>query len=258
MTAVSYPNNIPPSAAMEDINTIFTFNRDDIWFEAYMKWNGKSFIELEIPEIMTGFSINKTWGTNSNDFYVVGNDGQIRHYNGQNWTKIESATELDIQDIWGSWNEKTGEYEILCVASTYEEHEAKLFEIIDGQAKELALKGLTYYLDGIWFKSGKKYFIGGSGIKLNNVNIKKNAWISYPHGLITSSYIFDIAGNDINDVAAVGGHGEIIHYNGAGWKSYIDETAFYGNLTGVDMKGDMIAAAGYTDRSGRILIGKRN
>ena len=24
MTAVSYPNNIPPSAAMEDINTIFT------------------------------------------------------------------------------------------------------------------------------------------------------------------------------------------------------------------------------------------
>ena len=71
-------------------------------------------------------------------------------------------------------------------------------------------------------------------------------------------YIFDIAANDINDVIAVGGHGGIMHYNGTSWKNYIDETAFYGNLTGVDMKGDLIAAAGYTDWSGRILIGKRN
>ena len=223
-------------------------------------WTGYEFKNLEISSDLWGPNeINKMWGISIQNLNIVGNNGSIARYNGQEWTKIESGTELDIQDIWGSWNESTGEYEILCVASNYGERESQLLGIEDGLVKHLDLKGLTYSLDGIWFKSGKKYFIGGgSGIKINNVNIKDNPWIIYSHDPINYFYIFDIAANDINDVIAVGGHGGIMHYNGTSWKNYIDETAFYGNLTGVDMKGDLIAAAGYTDWSGRILIGKRN
>ena len=53
------------------------------------------------------FSMNKIWGSSSNDLYVVGNNGKIAHYNGTSWQRIESGTTLNINDIWGDFNEKT-------------------------------------------------------------------------------------------------------------------------------------------------------
>lgn len=45
--------------------------------------------------------MNKIWGSSSNDLYVVGNSGNIARYNGSSWTKIESGTTANINDIWG-------------------------------------------------------------------------------------------------------------------------------------------------------------
>ncbi len=44
-------------------------------------------------------TVNKIWGTSSNDLYVVGNNGNIAHYNGSQWRKIESGTSLILSDI---------------------------------------------------------------------------------------------------------------------------------------------------------------
>ena len=62
--------------------------------------------------------MNKIWGTSSQDLYVVGYGGNIAHYNGSSWTKIESGTDLDIQDIWGIID-KDGSKFILCTAYNF-------------------------------------------------------------------------------------------------------------------------------------------
>ncbi len=34
------------------------------------------------------------WGTSSKNFYVVGNNGNIAHYDGSKWTKIQSPVRV--------------------------------------------------------------------------------------------------------------------------------------------------------------------
>lgn len=88
--------------------SIFTFNENEIW----IAMDGDQIAQLENGiQVHTiclpwSFSINKMWGSSSNDLYVVGNNGNIAHYNGSQWTKIESGTTLDIYDIWGDFNDK--------------------------------------------------------------------------------------------------------------------------------------------------------
>ncbi|MCZ7616344.1 MAG: hypothetical protein M5T52_23010 [Ignavibacteriaceae bacterium] len=84
------------------IKTIFAFNQNDIWFSAFVRYDGQKFIELPISPILTGWSINKIWGSSSRNLYVVGNNGNIVFYNGTSWSRIESGTEL----YWfsGKWN----------------------------------------------------------------------------------------------------------------------------------------------------------
>ena len=84
------------------IRTIFAFNSNDIWFSGYIRYLNGQFLELPIPDILIGWGINKLWGSSSSDIYVVGNEGNIAHYNGTSWTKIESGTTLDINDIGGA------------------------------------------------------------------------------------------------------------------------------------------------------------
>jgi len=57
-------------------------------------------LDCEVNPLLTG-SINKIWGTSSSDLFVVGNVGNIVHYNGSSWSKIESGTERTFFDIWG-------------------------------------------------------------------------------------------------------------------------------------------------------------
>ncbi len=119
------------------LQTVFSFSENDIFFagNGVMKWNGLQFVEVAIPSSVWGPNlINKIWGCSSSDLYLVGNSGSIAHYNGSSWTKIKSGTTLSINDIYGSWNEKTHAYEILCVASNQSLNQGNKLLKIEGNA----------------------------------------------------------------------------------------------------------------------------
>ena len=65
----------------------------DVWFEAGIHWNGIEYqtqpLDIEFPS-----HANKMWGSSSNDFYIVGYNGLIAHYNGQSWQKLEAGQRL--------------------------------------------------------------------------------------------------------------------------------------------------------------------
>ncbi len=99
------------------IESVFAFFSNDIWFSAFVKWNGTNFIELPIPNVLIGYGINKIWGTSSTDFYVVGTQGLIAHYNGSGWHRIETGIEIPIQDVWGLTSSPKNEPQVIAVAS---------------------------------------------------------------------------------------------------------------------------------------------
>ena len=85
---------------------IFAFNDGQIRISssgdkiAILK-DGAQINKLCLPSNVS-MSINKLWGNSSNDLYVVGYGGNIAHYYNSVWSRIESGTDINLRDVWGS------------------------------------------------------------------------------------------------------------------------------------------------------------
>ena len=239
------------------IKTIYAFNENDIWFAAFVHYYNGEFIELPIPDILMGWSINKIWGTSSNDLYVVGNGGNIAHYSGPSggWQKIESGTDLNIYDIWGDVNPQTGEYEILCVASNIFFNEGnRLLKILNNSVTEVTNDGLPWSLFTLWFKPGRTYYVGGDG--MYNVKRLGESWtkdLSLP-----TYYKSSIRGQALNDIVLCGVYGLLMHNNGVEWKNY-QYTVFEFDKTfaNIEIKENVVSASGSFGSKAFITIGVR-
>jgi len=70
-----------------------------------------SLAQLPEPSIMIELianppNLNAIWGSDAHNIYAVGNQGTIAHYNGANWTQMESGTKQDLNDVFGISAEK--------------------------------------------------------------------------------------------------------------------------------------------------------
>jgi hypothetical protein len=251
-------NTISGDISSAPIKAIYAFNQDDIWTfsdaGSYSHWDGKVWqTEVLLPIIGGG---NKFWGTSSNDLYMACTNGGLSHYDGSKWTLINSGTDLNINDIYGSWNNKSNQYDIMAVASNlFESLDHKILKISGKIVSEENSQNLTGTLYSTWFKPNRKYYVGGDGI-YQKKQISDSVWQNKPYD-ITTYYVYSLRGNDINDLVAVGAFGEILHFNGVNWQSYINETMINGNLYSVGTKGNLVVAVGYGSTKGIIFIGQR-
>ncbi len=237
------------------LRKIITFNNSDIWFAniSLIHWNGKNFSFFTSPphdNTGNGWAINGIWGSSSEDLFVVGNRGNIAHYDGHSWTKIVSGTDLPIQDIYGSKDERTGEYEILCVASNIGyDYGKKLLKIEGNSAREINSKGLSWSLRGLWFKTKRKYIIVGDGYyESADYNHKWKRTLGLPR-----KYKFSIDAISFNDIITCGSYGLLSHYNGYSWRHF--DTAVENNS--IKIKDNLSVIAAEDGRKAYLIIGKR-
>jgi hypothetical protein len=248
------------SYIISSLRTIFAFNDNDIWFSdgaEMIHWNGNNYSnDCRMNSLLTG-AIKKIFAINPQDVYAVGNSGAIVHYNGTSWTKIESGTTLDIQNIRGGWNGKTNTWEILAIASVPSITMGKeVLRIENNTAEKLSLDGIAEPVSDIWFIPNRYYITVGSGMYTKHT-LNDSHWDTVSLGF-DSFYKFGVAGNDRNDLIAVGGYGEVVHFNGIRWKSYYSETQIAGgNYYSVAMRGNLIIAVGETATEAKIAIGRR-
>jgi hypothetical protein len=244
--------DIPPV-----IHSILVINENDIWLDPWFHWNGQEFQQLSIPSILMGVKVNKMWG-NSEEIYVVGNNGFIakRDVNGH-WSKIEGGTDLNINDIYGAFNTKTEKYEILAPAANVLESLDRDLLKIDGDAvTHISTLPLEGTLSSLWFIPNRRYYICGGGI-YQKKSLNDSLWGNGPFEF-TQYYSYRIRGVGYNDIALTGGVGELLHYNGFGWQSYIEQTRLpYGNYYGLDFKDNVIIAVGENNPQAVITVGRR-
>jgi hypothetical protein len=240
------------------LTAIYAFNKDDIWAftdaGSYSHWDGKEWKSEFVWERKGGGT--RFWGTSSSDLYLACSNGGLSHYNGSKWTLINTGTDFNINDIYGSWNEKTSRYDIMAVASNIlESYDRQILQISGNTVTNLSSDTLKGTLSSIWFKPNKRYLICGDGIyqKYNlNENVWKNRNLEFTH-----YYTHSITGSEVNDLFAVGAYGEVLHYNGLTWKSFMNETGVDGGLYSVRIKNNLIVAVGEGSTKGIILIGQR-
>lgn len=244
------------------IQAIFAFASNDILFAhidgSISHFNGTEFSnDCSLITQLNG-SAYKMWGRSRNDFYVVSSNGFLAHYQNGSWTSIISGTDLDVYDIWGDYNSTSGGYEIIAVAAKeFVNYDKKIFRIIGNSVQNISADSIPYSIHGVWFKSGKKYFISGDGLYSKN-NINSTTEWEWLHPYVSNYYLYAIRGQDTNDLFACGAFGEMIHYNGNSWKSFLQATGINGSLNNMDFKNNLVVAVGYASPKAIITIGKRH
>jgi hypothetical protein len=240
--------------------SIFAFDENDYWVGSNqpMHWAGNMWETFDlVGETWNGW-INKIWGTSSDNLYFVGSVGRIVKYDGNIWQKIDSGTDLDIEDIYGSRNLKTGEEEVLAVASkSYDNRDGKILKIDGLNVTILPDSGIDDALTGVWFMSGKKYYVTGGSIYKKRNSLMNPRW-SRDVGSMYPDFKTSIRGNDINDILIACDRGNLLHFDGYSWDYYYRWTRLdYGNYYSVAIKNNLVVAVGDNYGRGVIAMGRR-
>ena len=239
-------NLITPS--LEDV---FAFSNIDVWFASSLPihGDGENWIMYDLrTTVDPTITVSKAWGSSSNDMYFVGRNGNIIRYLNSNWSRITSGTNLNIQDIWGDYNEKTSEWEILAVASNYGTGlEKQILLIKDNVVINIPMSSQMWPLLTTWFVPNKQYYVAGAGIYQRNF-IMEGLWKNNATD-ITAFATTSVRGNNINDVFGVGAFGDFVHFNGVSWKNDYQEPLLSNGAYGsVAVRGKLFAATGYNYR----------
>jgi hypothetical protein len=242
-------------------HTVFAFSANDIWFEGNIHWDGSKYTVYKngwpLMPNGDGWQVNKMWGSSSNDLYAVGSNGNIAHYQNGSWKKIESGTDLHIYDIWGDYNNSESNYEInLVAAQQFVGPERKILMIKNNSVEELSTSNISEgSLHGIWFESGRRYFVVGNGIYTKRT-IDENNWDASLDNL-TPYYTYAIRGSGLNNIFICGSYGELLHFNGVTWESFKDTPDFFdADFYNIDVKDEIAVAVGQRFSSGFITIGR--
>ncbi|MDP2362777.1 MAG: glucosyl transferase [Ignavibacteria bacterium] len=145
-------------------HTVFAFSAIDIWFEGTINWDGSNYTVHQngwpLMPNGDGWRINKMWGSSRNDLYAVGNGGNIAHWNGSSWRKMESGTQVDLLDVYGTPDGKTiwacgysGDYAVTVLLRYNGNTWSKVYE---GSPNNQNNNEYIGPISGVWTKS--KYF----------------------------------------------------------------------------------------------------
>jgi len=232
---------------------IFAFSDNEIWLSSGVpiKGDGTNWAQYHLFDmgILTqndGY-LTKIWGTSSTDLYYVGTKGTIARYLNGTWSKINSGTNLNINDIWGTFDNEGNQY-ILCTAYNFATGgEKKLLRIRNFVVDEISWTG-NRELYMVWFNSKYKIYAGGEGLfNLTNSNWKEEQLPPY--------FIFSTRGDNHNNIFAAGGFGFCAQFNGLRWNMIEEVGLTSGNYERLDIKGNAVALVGFEGNAAVITIG---
>ena len=238
---------------------VFTFSTTDIWMVGSLPihGDGNNWIMYDLrTTVDPSLSLAKAWGKSTDDMYFVGNSGSIAHYQNGQWSRIESGTDLNFLDIYGSIDPNTNGQEILAVCTRNNPLGKAILKIDGNSATQISSVPIQWELYSCWFISNRHYYVVGDGIYekqiLTEPNWKDNGF-DITHYATTS-----IRGYGFNNVFVVGAFGEFLHFNGFTWKSYLPELGIInGSYGSVGIKGNLVAVTGFESAKAKIIIGRR-
>ena len=233
------------------IRSIWAFSDTDIWFArggSLVHFNGANYYnDCNMNSLLTG-SINKIWGTSSSDLYVVGNDGNIVHYNGILWSKIESGTDVDFLDVWGTpdgsivWVSGRDLNKTVLIKIENQEANIVFEEHYPWQIQKGKISG---GISSIWTDNAN-YLYATTPINVYRClsNTSGEGKEIYPYEDYLYGGTVRIRGTGVNNIFTSGSNSSILHYNGFNWKRYeqfYDENAY---LYSSDTKDNLLVAVG--------------
>ena len=231
--------------------SIYAFNENEIW----IAMDGDQIAKLENGvQVNTiclpwSFSISKLWGSNSNDLYAVGDNGNIAYSNGSNWTKIESGTNDNLLDVMGTADGNTvwtcgysGDYANTVLIRIKDGVAEKIYE---GSSNEQSNGYYVGPMSGVWTDNAYRLFLMNAGgiyiQQISNEFFLEKEIARFTHG----SYGID--GTRSNNIFACGDR-FVGHWNGSTYYEYTELYRQFGTYFSTNAKGNTVSVVG-TDYS---------
>ena len=212
-----------------------------------------SLPRLTLPD--SNATVEKLWGLSSSSIYGVGDAGTIVHYANGVWTKMESGTDYDLTDVWGSpdgsvvWASGWRNYNVDTAQGILLRYDGTSWKTV---WKRGANTTPPYgdFIPSLW---GRTHLFASSnfGVYIQSMSGIDTATLS----LSLSHFPYRIRGSAENNVAVVGDFGMIWHYNQKDWKQ-IHVTTLDQPLYSIAVSTNMIVAVGsdYSIGLGAALI----
>jgi hypothetical protein len=238
------------------IKTVFAFSSNDILFAhidgSISYYNGIEFTnDCSLITQLNG-SARKIWGISRNDFYVVSGNGFIARYQNRQWSRIESGTDVNINDVFGITNQMNNQRKVFCaVSNVFEISDHKILTIDENNNVDSLHWDQDRRINSVWSDNGWIVYTSGGGV----FNNKSGKWIE--ETTIPLYYTNKIRGNGLNDIFVAGDFGLLAHFNGMSWNVY-KEFLFAASSLSVSVNGNIIAAVGRQGEKALIIIGRRN
>ncbi len=254
-------NSYDGNPTIQDLRVGLAFSTEDIWFfsgaGSYVHWNGTEWQSAYIPQQKGG--AKAAWGVSSNDFYIVGNNGSITHYDGNAFTLMESGTDRHLHDVTGYVDPETGITHVWAAGELILIHYdgTKWEKVWDENAPVLPD---NYIHPGAIFAPSPKQLLVAAwypqtirGYCLNTKDVTE-----FKELFTSSLFVTSMAGKRLNDVFIVGAFNKVAHFNGTSIKEY-STLNFSGNNTGVSYIDGNVYVVGYlAGQLGLFIHGTKN
>ena len=248
-----YNSNIPVTP-----RGIFVISPSEIYLASgsIFRWDGSSssvqlvYSRLNLPD--PNATIEKLWGSSGSSIYGVGNAGTIVRYQNGAWGKIESGTDVNINDVFGITDQTSNQQKVFCaVSNVFEISDHKILTIDENNNIDSLHWDQDRRINSVWSDNGWIVYTSGGGV----FNNKPGRWME--ETAIPLYYTNRIRGNGLNDIFVAGDFGLLAHFSGTGWKIY-NEYLFVASSLSISVNRDVIAAVGRQGGKALIIVGKRN
>ena len=213
-------------------------------------WNGSVYKSINTSSFFPAL-VNKMGGTSNNDFYIVGTNGQIAHYNGASWSKIESGTTTNINDIWGVIDQSNNQQMVYgAVSFVAQTGDQKILKIQNNKVDSLYWN-TARRVHSVWTYNNRYLYAAGGGIFEN----KRGYWNEITE--VPLYYSRKIRGSGNNDIFVCGDFGLFAHFNGVSWQTY-NELYLQGIYYSLSTQNNIVVTVGFEGGKTVILKGTRN
>ena len=253
------------STFSSQINTIFSFSESNIWTfsiaGSYSNWNGSNWVTEFVNE--RDGSGNRYWGINMSNLFLACSNGGISLYNGTNWQKIESETNVNLFDLWGTSGGKTiwtcgysDDYANSALLRIKDDVVEKIFE---GSSNDQSNGYYVGPISGVWSDNEYRIFMMNGG----GIYTQKNSSTFFLEKEIArfSHFGYGIDGTRSNNIFACGSR-FVGHWNGSSYVEYLE--IFNQSITfyNINTYSDLVVAVGSDHNSAIsskavVVIGRR-
>lgn len=184
-----------PVVVQETLRAVWGNSSDN----AYAVSRNGSILESFSAVTATGVALRDVWGNSASDVFAVGENGAIVHFDGTQWSAMDSGTSGWLNGVWGS-----SESDVFAVG------ENGVIVHFDGTSWRNMNSGTTTTLQAVWGSSASDVFaVGADGLILyyNGVN-----WYSVP--TTATQGLNGVWVSDRSDFFAVGQNGAVIFGKG--------------------------------------------